>query len=66
MPPGTKNDLDVSPPRFPGRGDQPSIWQPAGGIIHPGVLSLRKGMNGGWLEECSLTSNSWNYPRDAL
>lgn len=35
---------DIPPPRFPGRADQPSIWQPAGGVLPPWLPSLSKGV----------------------
>ena len=57
-PPGAKNHLDDSPPRFLGRGEHPDIRQPVGAIIHAWILRLGKGMDGDWLEECFLTSSS--------
>lgn len=35
---GAKNHLDVSPPRFLGRGEHPDMQQPVGGIIHAWIL----------------------------
>lgn len=53
MEPDTSGDKEapgrVSPLRFPGRGDQPSTEQPAGGIVTPGsILNLVSEWGAGW------------------